>query len=213
MTESGSGPSTGSSWSILVAIRTGSRTVGPCSSAYVASTSATVIWSGVAGPVVGRSSGFVSQARYGRRADRGRGSTRELIGDLDRPPPGRWHSSRGDVLRPLPDRHSKGRGGGTLAGCGSSDEVVGGNGGHRRVPAADGGRAAINRARGRALARVSLSQASVKSDEQGSVRIEKKRHGRSRDDVAVAGTLAAGALVRSMSKRPTRRWRYRGVAA
>ena len=65
----------------------------------------------------------------------------------------------------------------------------------------------------RALARVSLSQASVRSDEQGSVRIEKKRHGRSRDDVAVAGTLAAGGLVRAMSKRATRRWRYRGMAA
>ena len=56
----------------------------------------------------------------------------------------------------------------------------------------------------RALARVGLSQATVASDDQGSVRITKKRHGRSRDDVAVAGALAAGALVRAMGK-PVRR--------
>lgn len=56
----------------------------------------------------------------------------------------------------------------------------------------------------RGLARVSLSQASVKGDDQGSLRLEKKRHGRSRDDVAVCATLAAGALVREMS-RPARR--------
>ena len=65
----------------------------------------------------------------------------------------------------------------------------------------------------RALARVALSQSSVASDDQGSVRMQKKRHGRSRDDVAVAGTLAAGALVRAMSRRSVRRWRYRGMAA
>ena len=56
----------------------------------------------------------------------------------------------------------------------------------------------------RALALVGLSQASVACDDQGSVRITKKRHGRSRDDVAVAGVLAAGALVRAMA-RPARR--------
>ena len=56
----------------------------------------------------------------------------------------------------------------------------------------------------RALARVGLSQATVVSDDQGSVRITKKRHGRSRDDVAVAGVLAAGAMVRAMGK-PARR--------
>ena len=65
----------------------------------------------------------------------------------------------------------------------------------------------------RALARVALSQASVASDDQGSVRLQKKRHGRSRDDVAVAGTLAAGALVRSLARGQRRRWRYRGMAA
>ena len=63
----------------------------------------------------------------------------------------------------------------------------------------------------RGLARVSLSQASVKGDDQGSLRLEKKRHGRSRDDVAVAGTLAAGAMLRMMS-RPRRPMRSMIVA-
>ena len=52
----------------------------------------------------------------------------------------------------------------------------------------------------RALARVALSQASVHSDDQGSVRLAKHRHGRSRDDVAVAGVLACGALARSLAR-------------
>ena len=56
----------------------------------------------------------------------------------------------------------------------------------------------------RSLAMVGFSQATVASDDQGSVRITKKRHGRSRDDVAVAGVLASGALVRTMGK-PVRR--------
>ena len=64
----------------------------------------------------------------------------------------------------------------------------------------------------RALARVSLSQASVKSDDGGSCRIEKKRHGRSRDDVAVAGTLAAGSLVRQLARPSRPSWRYAGMA-
>ena len=67
---------------------------------------------------------------------------------------------------------------------------------------------------GRALAALALSQASVLSDDQGSVRLQKKKHGRSRDDVAVCGVLAAGALVRLLGRdhqhRP--RWRYRGAA-
>ena len=63
----------------------------------------------------------------------------------------------------------------------------------------------------RALALVGLSQAAVASDDQGSVRIVKKRHGRSRDDVAVAGVLAAGALVRAMAK-PARRPRRTALA-
>ncbi len=66
---------------------------------------------------------------------------------------------------------------------------------------------------GRALAALALSQASVLSDDQGSVRLQKKRHGRSRDDVAVAGVLAAGALVRHLGREQHRpRWRYRGAA-
>ena len=63
----------------------------------------------------------------------------------------------------------------------------------------------------RALARVSLSQAIVEWDRQGSCRLHKRRHSRSRDDVAVCATLAAGRLVRAMSK-PKRnvRW-YQGM--
>ena len=64
----------------------------------------------------------------------------------------------------------------------------------------------------RALAAVSLSQATVASDDQGSTRLQKQRHGRSRDDVAVAGVLAAGALCRALGRpqpRP-RRWALAG---
>ena len=66
---------------------------------------------------------------------------------------------------------------------------------------------------GRSLARVSLSQASVASDDQGSVRLQKRAHGRSRDDVAVSGVLAAGALVRALERPHQATWRYRGMAA
>ena len=61
---------------------------------------------------------------------------------------------------------------------------------------------------GRALARVGLSEASVLSDDQGSVRLTKRRASRSRDDVAVAAVLAAGALVRSMGRQPARPRRH-----
>ena len=64
----------------------------------------------------------------------------------------------------------------------------------------------------RRLAALGIQQASVASDDQGSVRLQKKRHGRSRDDVAVAGVLAAGALARRLEQKPKRRWRYRGAA-
>ena len=60
----------------------------------------------------------------------------------------------------------------------------------------------------RALARVSFGQAVVRGDDQGSVRLVKRRHGRSRDDVAVCATLSAGALVRTLT-RPARRRRVR----
>lgn len=60
----------------------------------------------------------------------------------------------------------------------------------------------------RALARVGLSQAVVHSDDQGSVRLAKRRHGRSRDDVAAAGVLACGALARMMVRARPRRRRY-----
>ena len=45
---------------------------------------------------------------------------------------------------------------------------------------------------GRSLARVSLAGASVASDDQGSVRLQKRAHGRSRDDVAVSGSIGGG---------------------
>ena len=91
--------------------------------------------------------------------------------------------------------------------------MVGGDGGHLRLLrlVVDGPLSIVPECR--ALARVALSQASVASDDHGSVRLTKKRYGRSRDDVAVAGTLAAGLLVRSMSRKSPRRWTYRGMAA
>ena len=64
----------------------------------------------------------------------------------------------------------------------------------------------------RALASVSLSEATVKSDDQGSVRLEKKRNNRSRDDVAVSGVLAAGALCRVLARPQARRRRWAKAA-
>ena len=65
----------------------------------------------------------------------------------------------------------------------------------------------------RALARLALSQAVVASDDQGSVRLQKRQHGKSRDDVAVAGVLAVGALARVLGRStPARSWRYVGAA-
>ena len=64
----------------------------------------------------------------------------------------------------------------------------------------------------RDLARVGLSQAVVATDDQGSVRLQKRRHGASRDDVASAGVLAAGALARILARRPARGIRYLGAA-
>ena len=62
------------------------------------------------------------------------------------------------------------------------------------------------------LARLGMSQASIENDRQGSVRLRKRRTGRSRDDVAVAGVLACGGLARSLSRRKST-WRYRGTVA
>ena len=59
----------------------------------------------------------------------------------------------------------------------------------------------------RALVRVALSQAAVRSDDSGSVRLVKERQHRARDDVAVAGVLAAGAWWRAQS-RPARPLRF-----
>ena len=58
----------------------------------------------------------------------------------------------------------------------------------------------------RGLARLGLWQATVHSDDQGSVRLAKKRNRRSRDDVAAAGVLAVGAMARSINQ-PRRRGR------
>ena len=61
----------------------------------------------------------------------------------------------------------------------------------------------------RGLARLGLSQAVVHSDDQGSVRLAKRRHGRSRDDVAAGAVLGCGALARFLSRtRPHRRLRH-----
>ena len=61
----------------------------------------------------------------------------------------------------------------------------------------------------RGLARLGLSQAVVHSDDQGSVRLAKRRHGRSRDDVAAGAVLGCGALARILSRsRPRRRLRF-----
>lgn len=67
---------------------------------------------------------------------------------------------------------------------------------------ADGPLSILPKCRG--LARLALSQSAVKSDNQGGTRLVKRQHARSRDDVAVAGVLAAGALVRER-RRPARR--------
>ena len=50
------------------------------------------------------------------------------------------------------------------------------------------------------LASLSLAAATVLTDEQGSSRLVKTRAHRSRDDVVIAGTLAAGALRRELSE-------------
>ena len=64
----------------------------------------------------------------------------------------------------------------------------------------------------RGLARIALGQAVVVSDDQGSTRLSKKRHSRSRDDVAVCAVLAAGQLAREMRKPKPRARRHWVVA-
>ena len=54
----------------------------------------------------------------------------------------------------------------------------------------------------RALLRVSMAGAAVRSDDQGSARVKKARGSRSRDDVAIAATLAAGEWMRQQSAPP-----------
>ena len=63
----------------------------------------------------------------------------------------------------------------------------------------------------RALVRVGLSAAAVRSDDQGGVRLIKRQTLRSRDDIAVAGVLAAGGWQRSLQRTP-RRSRYAGLS-
>ena len=65
----------------------------------------------------------------------------------------------------------------------------------------------------RPLLTASLAAATVKNDDQGSVRLSKRgTNNEARDDVAAALTLACGALARLL-KRPLRRWTYHGMAA
>ena len=64
----------------------------------------------------------------------------------------------------------------------------------------------------RPLVRLGLSEAIVKSDDQGSVHLRKKRSNQSRDDVAVAAVIATGAMARALVKVKRPRWRYRGAA-
>ena len=64
----------------------------------------------------------------------------------------------------------------------------------------------------RDLARVGLSQAVVATDDQGSVRLQKRRFNASRDDVAAAAILAGGALARILARRQPQRLRYLGAA-
>ena len=52
----------------------------------------------------------------------------------------------------------------------------------------------------RALMRVALAGAAVKSDDQGSIRLVKQRQRRCRDDCAVAAVIASGGWARSMAK-------------
>ena len=61
------------------------------------------------------------------------------------------------------------------------------------------------------LAKLALSQAVVRSDTSGGARLEKRKHGRSRDDVAVAAVLAAGALVRRRRRPQGPTWRSGGL--
>lgn len=53
----------------------------------------------------------------------------------------------------------------------------------------------------RRLARLGISEAVVEEDTSGNSRLRKRRGHRSRDDVAMAGILAAGALVREIARR------------
>ena len=61
------------------------------------------------------------------------------------------------------------------------------------------------------FARLGLSQTSVASDDEGSVRLQKRKRDRSRDDEVVAGVLATGAMVRVLGSPQLPRWRYFGA--
>ena len=80
----------------------------------------------------------------------------------------------------------------------ATEDIVG----FRRL-VADGPLAITEECRG--LARLGLSQAVVHSDDQGSVRLAKRRHGRSRDDVAAGAVLSCGALARILARGVRRR--------
>ncbi len=56
----------------------------------------------------------------------------------------------------------------------------------------------------RPMVRFALSAAKIRTDDQGGTRVVKARGGRSRDDVVVAGVLAAGLASRAKPARPPR---------
>ena len=51
---------------------------------------------------------------------------------------------------------------------------------------------------------MSFSETEVAGDDDGNVRLTKRRRGRSRDDLCVALVMAAGALARARPARPRR---------
>ena len=64
----------------------------------------------------------------------------------------------------------------------------------------------------RPLLAAAMSEAMVKNDDQGNVRLSKNgSNNTARDDVAAALVLVAGAYSRTMEK-PHPRWRYHGLA-
>ncbi len=64
----------------------------------------------------------------------------------------------------------------------------------------------------RSLIRVSMGAAAVKIEEDN-IRLQKRKGGKSRDDIAVALVLASGAMVRAQQRQSGPRWRYKALYA